>query len=153
MFGSVTLAAATAANLFLSQFGGTWTCGNNTYHATWTIAQAAGDSAWATVTYGDPAHPGGVAYVGWLPQDRRYVYHDFHSDGAFAQLSAPAPKAGTWSWTGDYYPVGGERDSGPYITWVLNSDGAIERHYFKKTATGLEDRGSDRCTRLTLKNP
>ena len=149
----LVIAAVTAASLFLTQFGGTWSCGNAQYHAAWTIAQAPGKSAWTSVTYGDPKNPGGTAYVGWLPQQQRYVYRDFHSDGSYAELSAPTPSNGTWTWTGDYYPAGGSKDDGPLITWRLAPDGSIERHFSKRTGTTVEERGSDRCTRTTLTSP
>ena len=149
MTSTIVIAVAATANLFLSQFGGTWTCGNDRYHAAWTIAQAPGESTWATVTYGPPSHPGGSAFVGWLAQEQHYVYEDFHSDGSFARLSAAPPKDGIWTWTGDYFPQGGNKDSDAVITWTLTPDGSIARRFAKRTPTGLEDRGSDHCTRTS----
>ena len=63
MVAALVFAAATsAATQFFQDFGGTWTCGNDKYHARWSISSPDGN-AWTIVTYG-----GGTAYVGWLPK-------------------------------------------------------------------------------------
>lgn len=135
------------ANLFLSAFAGTWTCGNARYHAQWRISAAAGKSEWAQIQYGPIDAPDGTAFAGSLPQEHAYVYNDFHNDGSFARLSSPGPVNGVWTWTGTYYPRGGAADFAPYITWAIASNGTIERHFAKKTDKGLIDSGSDVCTR------
>ena len=149
MFSALVLAAATsAATQFFQDFGGSWTCGNDTYHAQWTISSPDGN-AWTIVTYGiDKQHLGGTAYVGWLPQENAYVYNDFHSDGALAQLSSPLPTGNqTWHWTGTYYPVGGAKDATPDITWTLMPNGTISRKFAQRINGKLIDKGSDTCTK------
>lgn len=143
------LAAAMAAGTqFFRDFGGSWTCGNDKYHASWWITSPDGN-AWTIVSYGtDKLHLGGTAYVGWLPQENAYVYTDFHSDGALAQLSSPLPVSDhTWHWTGVYYPVGGAKDTTAEITWTLMPNGTIERKFGQRINGKLIDKGSDTCTR------
>lgn len=134
------------ADLFLAAFAGSWTCGNTQYRAPWSIAQAAGKSAWSVVRYGPPDAPGGTAYVGPLPQEHGYIYEDFHVDGSYARLSSPGPVNNVWTWTGTYFPHGGAADSTPYITWTLVK-GTIERRFAQKLPQGIVERGTDTCTR------
>jgi len=145
MLGAIVFAAAvTVSSQFLADFKGTWNCGGST----WTIASAPGNSAWATVTYGKGDTIWGTAYVGWVEQQRRYIYRDFHNDGAVAELSSPAPGADhTWVWTGTYYPMGQPADPNPHITWTYQPPNTIVRHFAKQQDGQFVDMGSDRCTR------
>jgi len=144
----VFAAATSAATQFFQDFGGSWTCGNDKYHAAWSIASPR-DSKWTIVTYGDDReHLDGTAYVGWLPQENAYVYIDFHADGALAHLTSPLPKGDhTWSWTGVYYAVGGAKDTTPDITWTLMPNGTIQRKFGQRIDGKLIEKGSDTCTK------
>lgn len=147
-FSALVLAAATNVSAaFFRDFGGTWTCGNATYHARWSIESPDGNY-WTIVRYGsDAQHIDGTAYVGWLPQDNVYVYNDYHNDGGFAQLTASAPSDGVWHWTGKYYASGAKSaDTGPDITWTLKN-GTIVRAFAKRTNGKLTNTGSDTCTK------
>ena len=148
-FSAVVLAATThVAAHFFNDFGGSWTCGNSQYHAQWSITSPEGNY-WTIVQYGvDLQHPGGTAYVGFLPQKNAYVYNDFHADGSLAQLSSPLPGADhTWRWTGVFYQTGKDPDPNGDITWTLTPKGTIERH-FRKVVNGTpKEMGSDTCTK------
>lgn len=149
MFPPLILAAATTiAAQFFHDFGGSWSCGNDKYHSEWSIASPDGNY-WTIVTYGiDPQHPGGAAYVGWLPQDNVYAYNDYHNDGSFAQLTAPPPIKGVWHWTGKYYAAGSKSvDRGADITWTAGN-GEIQRKFAKRMNGKLVPMGSDTCVML-----
>lgn len=140
-------ANATIATQFFNDFGGHWTCGNDKYHSQWSIASPDGNY-WTIVQYGlDPAHPGGAAYVGWLPQENRYIYNDYHNDGSFAQLTAAPPQSGLWHWTGTYYAAGsGAPDNGPDVTWKRTKD-TIVRTFGKREGGQVRAMGADTCTK------
>jgi hypothetical protein len=141
----LVLAALTGSgpSQFLDDLRGTWACGD----ATWTIAAAPGNSTWASVTYGAANHIGGTAYVGWVPQLQRFIYRDFHNDGAIAELTSPAPVDNTWTWTGTYYPAGGQADSGGHITWAYKAPNTLIRHFGKVQNGTYTELGSDQCSR------
>lgn len=148
MIAPFILAAVTnVATQFFDDFGGAWRCGNARYSAPWKIVSPDGDY-WTIVTYGPPDKPGGVAYVGYLPQMHVYVYHDYHADGSFADLTASAPSDRTWHFTGSYYPAGGAKDDGPDITWTLTPQGTIQRVFSQRVDGKLIERGRDTCTKI-----
>ncbi len=98
--------AAVAANLFLGAFGGTWSC---TPHvpgvvsapvSAWTI-RAVPNSAWANVHWSTRSESG-MAFVGYSPLEKLWIYDDFHSDGSFAANVAPPPVNGVWTWSGTF---------------------------------------------------
>jgi hypothetical protein len=102
----IVLAAAIAANAFLSSFGGTFAC---TEHTTgtrapvvshWTI-EPAPESAW-TLVHWQYLRDYGTAYVGYLAPLSQWTYEDFHSDGSFATSTSPGPQDGVWTWTTTY---------------------------------------------------
>jgi hypothetical protein len=119
------VAAALAANAFLSAFGGTWTC---TPHmpgvvtapvSTWTIAPEP-RSSWVVVRWSSRgAH--GTAFVGYLPPSAQWVYEDFHSDGSFASNTSPGPQNGTWTWNGTF--TSQQRVQHGAIQWRRDGDG------------------------------
>lgn len=143
----VLAAAANVATQFFNDFGGNWTCGNDKYHSQWSITSPDGNY-WTIVAYGlDAAHPGGTAYVGWLPQEHVYVYDDFHNDGSLAKLTAPVPSNGVWHWTGTYDASGAATpDTGPDITWTRKND-TIVRTFGKRVNGAVQPMGNDTCTK------
>lgn len=149
---ALIFAAATAGSQFLQMFSGIWTCGNASYHERWEIKPHVGHDApdaWiADVTYGDPAHPDGFAYVYYVPGANEFHYDDFHLDGSQAHLSAAPPLAKRFEWTGMYYPDGGTPDPGPDVTWTLNDDGTISRTFAQRVNGKAITRGSDTCRKL-----
>lgn len=149
MLPALVLAAATSvATQFFDDFGGTWSCGNATYHSYWSIDSPPGNY-WTIVSWGaDKEHVGGRAYVGWIPQTQEYVYEDFHNDGSYSQLHASAPAGHRYEWTGVYYAAGATQpDTSGDITWELTPKGTIERHFAQTVGGKRIDRGSDVCTR------
>jgi hypothetical protein len=97
------LAAAIAANAFLSSFGGSWVCIEQTSgaHAPvashWTISQEP-QSRWAVVRW-KYLRDTGTGYVGYLAPAAQWLYEDFHADGGFATSTSPGPRDGVWTWT------------------------------------------------------
>jgi hypothetical protein len=100
------VAAAIAANAFLSAFGGTWKC---TPHmpgvvtapiSTWTIA-AAPRSSWVVVRWTSRG-ANGTAFVAYLAPSAQWIYEDFHSDGSFSSNTSAGPQNGTWTWNGTF---------------------------------------------------
>jgi hypothetical protein len=100
------LAAAVAANAFLSAFGGTWACTPHTPGAVaaaasqWNIAQVP-HSSWVVVHW-EARDGNGTAFVGYLPSAQQWIYDDFHSDGSFAANTSSGPQNGTWTWEGTF---------------------------------------------------
>jgi hypothetical protein len=103
----VFAAAVLATNVFLSSFGGAWSCmqyvpGSPVAGPThWTIA-AAPKSAWSIVQWGSLAHDHGTAFVAYLPPDRSWLYADFHNDGSVATSTSTGPQNGVWTWSGEF---------------------------------------------------
>jgi hypothetical protein len=122
--------AAVALNAFVAAFGGTWTCTLETPHGvrapatTWTIA-AAPHGPWTRITYA-PGRGGGVAYIGYLPYEKVWVYQDFHDDGSYAANTSPGPERGDWTFEGAF--VTAERMQHYAVRW--RRDGATIRRSF-----------------------
>ncbi len=132
-------------SLFAQAFSGTWTCYFQTHGTEWTITAAPG-SAWTTVRWGDQSSAnGGVAYVGFIPQMRAWVYRDFHYDGSYADVTSPGPSQNAWTWSGPYYAA--DRIMYGNITWTLTSPDRIERTFRKRDGDKLTPTGNDYCTR------
>ena len=142
MFAAILLAASVATS-FIDDFKGTWLCGDA--KTKWTIAPY-GDR-WATVKWGDPANPGGVAYVGYLDADNVFAYNDFHGDGAMARLTSPAPTNHSYHWTGSYYAVGQAKDDSADIFWKLTPMGTIHRDFGQMVNGVRVPRGADECVK------
>lgn len=157
MFGSMTVGAAATALSFLSALNGTWTCTTpvpahngtpaSSFSSTWRVAAGPGKSNWATVTYGKGTTTWGTAYVGYVEQQHRWVYMDFHNDGAIAEMHAPPAADPTWVWTGSYYPEGGPADPSGQITWTLAGPNKIDRNFQKRQNGTLVELSRDVCTR------
>lgn len=142
MIATVLLAASIATS-FLDDFKGSWLCG--TQKTPWTIA-ASGDR-WATVTYGEPEHPYGVAYVGYLDAEKSFSYNDFHTDGGLARLTSPASENHTYHWTGVFYPVGKEKDTSADIYWKLSPKGTLVMEFGQMINGTRTPRGEQECTK------
>lgn len=144
MFVGLVLAALSGgAGAFLDDFRGTWNCGGTT----WTIAQAPGDSSWASVTYAGRKTVYGTAYVGWLPQLQSFVYRDFHNDGSLAELTSAPPTDNTWTWTGAYYAGTEPVDTHGRVTWTYKAPGTIVRHFGKEQDGKYVELGHDECAK------
>lgn len=100
------IAAAIAANVFLSTFGGTWSCAAHVPGvagappSAWTIA-AVPNSQWVRVNWSTRSERG-TSMVGYVTLEKQWLYEDFHSDGSFSAYAAPAPSNGVWTWQGTY---------------------------------------------------
>lgn len=129
--------AVLAANAFLQMFGGNWTCSGN---VPWNITAAPGGT-WTRVEWGDQrSKTGGIAYVGYVPQEKQWVYQDFHYDGSFALTTSKGPDGATWTWAGGGYYTKDAVLHGK-IVWRLASPTLIER-----TFTALDDKGAPEST-------
>ena len=142
MFAALLLAASVATS-FLDDFKGTWLCGDQ--KTPWTIAES-GDR-WATVTYGASEHPYGIAYVGYLDSEKSFVYNDFHSDGGFAQLSAPEPKNHIYHWTGTFFAVGKDKDPTTDIYWTKLKPDTFLMDFGQMINNMRTPRGSQKCVK------
>lgn len=136
-----------AANAFLQMFGGNWTCSGS---VPWSITAAPGGE-WARVTWGDQhAKDGGIAYVGYLPQEKQWVYQDFHYDGSFALTTSKGPDGSSWTWAGGGYYTKDAVLHG-MVVWRLASPSLIERTFTVLDAKGIPDPAhhpqTDRCTK------
>jgi hypothetical protein len=118
------VAAALAANLFLSTFGGTWTCtGAGRLPSRWTIAPAPA-SRWVRVEW-NAGGARGTAYVGYLAAAGAWIYEDFHADGSFATSTSPGPAGGVWTWSATY--TTGARVTHGAIQWRREGTGMRQR--------------------------
>ncbi len=141
--------AAVALNAFLAAFGGAWTCappggGISTLHGgtPWTIA-AAPHSTWTRVGTAS-AHGGSVAYVGYLPLEKTWLYNVFHDDGSFATNVSPGPVDGVWTWTGSYTMP--QRVVHEAVQW--RRDGAtIRRGFGRLIGASFRESAGDVCRR------
>ncbi len=131
-------------NAFLADFGGTWSCAAPGQPASrWEISRAPG-SRWVRVDWGvDPATGavGGTAYVGHVAALHKWVYRDFHGDGAYADLTSNGPQGGVWEWTGPYYPYDGGTLEG-HVQWKRSDATHITRTFIPETGP----RSGDLCT-------
>lgn len=144
MLTAFVLAATTSvSSSFLDDFAGKWLCGAR--KILWNI-QPSGPR-WTTVTYGDPEHPYGVAYVGFLEADNVLSYNDFHTDGALARLTSPPPTNHVYHWSGTYYPVGNPKDTSGDIYWTLTPSGTIHRDFGQIVNGKRIARDSDDCVK------
>ena len=132
--------AQTAAGADGKYFVGTWHCGT----VQWTFAPLVANSNWVRVTYGDPRQPGGVAVMGFVPELKRWIYRDFHADGSYADLTAPAPSDGKWVWSGPYYPSDGGLLNGR-VTYTVVDDNEYDRTFESLEGSTYTKRGGDKC--------
>lgn len=102
----IVLAAALAANAFLSAFGGTFVCtehvlgGRPAAVSHWSIA-AQPNSSWDVVHWAS-GRDSGTALVGYLAPNSQWLYEDFHADGSFGTSTSAGPQNGVWTWAGAY---------------------------------------------------
>ncbi|MDE2480713.1 MAG: hypothetical protein KGN02_00810 [bacterium] len=154
MLSALILAAATSsATAFLDDFAGSWRCGNARYHESWRIARHPNPAlpavTIADVSYGDPAHPDGMAFVYFAPSEHGFRYDDFHADGAQSHLHAALPRDHRWEWTGTYEPAGAALDPSVDVIWTREPDGSIARIFAQRIGGKTIVRGSDRCERTS----
>ena len=125
----------------LAFFLGSWHCGS----VPWTFTAFTDGSPWVLITYGDPAKPGGKAVAGYVAGLGRYVYRDFHSDGAYADVSSAPPQNGRWEWTGPYYPAGATTPMNGRITYVQRDASHYDRIFQTDRNGTLVPMGGDSC--------
>jgi hypothetical protein len=135
--------AASLASTFLDDFTGTWLCGEQ--KTVWNIQPWR--DRWAQVTYGDPEHPYGVAYVGFLEADNVISYNDFHADGALARLTSPPPTNHIYHWSGAYYPLGKPKDTSGDIYWTLTPSGTLHRDFGQIVDGKRKALAADECVK------
>jgi hypothetical protein len=144
----------TAVRYFL----GNWTCVTpiaatastpaRTVRTAWTFSSLYGDDAWIRVVYGDPARPDGSAVIGYVTDLKRFVYRDFHADGAYADISAAPPANNQWEWTGPYYPVTGGVLNGRIVYTMV--DATRYHRSFEAIVDGKPTAmGGDTCTKVS----
>jgi len=132
--------AADDPHMAARYFLGTWTCAGTT----WTYTPFLGDPTWIRNAYGDPAKPGGSAIIGYAVGLKKYVYRDFHADGAYADISSDGPVDGVWTWTGPYYPAEGGVLAGR-ITYTVTSPSRFERGFESLVDGSYKKMGGDVC--------
>jgi len=144
------MAAALAANAFLSAFGGTWTC---TPHlpgvtsapaSTWTIA-AEPDSAWIVVHW-SARRAAGTAYVGYLAPDAQWIYEDFHNDGSFGTNTSSGPQGNVWTWTGTF--TSPQRVQHGAVQWRRERN-EFRQGFGRMLGTSFRETASATCRRAT----
>ncbi len=134
-----------AAGLFAQTFSGSWTCHSQGTDVPWSIAYAPG-SNWTTVRWSDQSSDrGGIAYVGYIPALRHWIYEDFHYDGSYAVNTSDGPQNGTWTWEGTFYT--GERTMHGRILWKLSSPARIDRTFMVLAGGKATPSGADYCTK------
>jgi hypothetical protein len=124
---------------------GTWTCSDED----WTYARLHDGSSWIHVDYRHGDRYDGEAVVGYVKGMDRFVYRDFHPDGAYADLAAKPPVDDRWVWTGRYYPA-----SGPAvdvrITYATTGPALFDRTFEKLGDDGKYVKlGGDSCAKRT----
>ena len=138
-------AVLASLSLFAQAFAGTWTCYSQGYRVPWRIEAAPGD-AWASVRWGDQTSDrGGIAYVGYVLQLKKWVYRDFHYDGTYSDITSPGPAGKAWTWSGPYY--GNGRIWRGAVVWTLSSANRIDRTFESQTKGSLSPTGRDYCVR------
>lgn len=147
LFFGVAVARASAAPAPANDaryFLGSWKCGESQL----TFAPLQETDTWLRVTYSRGA-PEGTAVLGFVVGLHAWVFRDFHSDGAYADLSSPGPSDGRWEWTGPYYPLEGGPPLGSRITYVERSSTRFERTFELLRDDAYVPTGSDICTKVT----
>ena len=143
------LLAAIATSAFLTAFGGTWSCAQQSAgvararSTTWTI-EAAPHSTWTRVTFVSARDGGGVGYVGYLPLGKTWIYEDFHDDGSFSTNASPGPVNGTWTWSGEYTTPA--RVVHYAVQWRRDGD-RIGRAFGRLIGASFRESSSDLCRR------
>jgi heat shock protein HslJ len=123
-------------------FVGTWHCAD----VQWTFAPILENSGWIRVTYGDPRRPAGMAVMGWVPQQKRWIYRDFHADGSYADLTSPGAVNGRWEWTGPYYPAEGGELHGR-VTYAIVDSNQYDRIFEALEGGAFVKHGGDSCVK------
>lgn len=141
-------------SLFAQQFSGTWLCTVHVppahgrpafvFHSTWSIAPAPG-KAWTVVRWGPRTSQGGIAYVGYVPQEHEWVYEDFHYDGSYALSSSAGPHNGVWTWAGGGYYTARSVSRG-VVTWKRTTPTRLNRSYARVINGKPVPQGTDSCT-------
>ncbi|BDE06457.1 hypothetical protein WPS_17330 [Vulcanimicrobium alpinum] len=133
-----------AATPRVRYFLGSWHCAA----VPWTYTPLDDGDAWVRVTYGAPAHPDGTAVMGYVAGLQRFIYRDFHADGAYADLTSPATSDRTFVWSGPYWPAGATTPAQGRITYTLVDERRFDRAFATQLADGsLKPMGGDTCTR------
>ena len=127
----------------LAYFVGAWHCGA----VLWTFSPLTVGGPWLKVVYGDPARPGGTAVAGYVKGLDRYVYRDFHADGAYADLTSPPPRDGRWEWSGPYYPAGATTPLSGLVVYLQRDPAHYERTFQTLRDGRLVPMGGDTCTK------
>jgi hypothetical protein len=125
-------------------FLGSWKCGESLL----TFAPLQESDTWLRLTYSRGA-PEGTAVVGYVAGLHAWVFRDFHSDGAYADMSSPGPSDGRWEWTGPYYPQEGGPPLGSRITYVERSPTRFERTFELLRDDAYVPTGNDACMKVT----
>jgi len=131
------------------QFGwflGSWKCSGPGYVSVNTFSRAPG-SRWIANHWGPKGGQGGVAYIGFVPAQRQWIYEDFHDDGGYAQVTSPGLKDGSWTWTGPYYTPEGTVLHGR-IVYAIESHDRYDRIFERPAGSGFQRTASDTCRRF-----
>lgn len=158
IFAALAVGSAAAAQnpeASATWFLGNWTCSGtvpangghpaSTYHTPNRFALAPG-SQWITNRWGPENPDGGIAYIGYVPGQKQWVYEDYHYDGSMARVTSPGLQDGKWIWSGPYYPAGGGVLHGR-IVYVLRDKTRYDRIFEAPQGTGWHRLGGDTCTR------
>lgn len=143
--------AAVESNAFLHDFAGSWSCSAPEQTASeWRIAAVPG-SLWARVDWGLDASgvAAGTAFVGYIEQQQRWVYRDFHGDGSYANIHGYRAADGTWTWSGPYFRADAKPGTAPLdgvITWKRVDATHVARTYAQRIGARVTPEGSDICT-------
>lgn len=127
-------------------FVGSWNCAGTS----WTFAPFNGSTTWLRVDYAAPSTPnGGSAIVGYVPLLGKFVYRDFHSDGAYADLTAAPPVDNRWLWSGPYYAPGLQAVLNGRITYVVVDAKRYDRIFETERDGNFVKMGGDSCVRTS----
>ncbi|MHB8179159.1 MAG: hypothetical protein ACYDA5_10485 [Vulcanimicrobiaceae bacterium] len=90
---------------------------------------------------------GGIAYVGFLSREKRWIYDDYHYDGAFFRDFSSGPGAkGNWRWFGTSDQVHVDPAQGP-VTWRRTSPTQFRQTYRGSKNGRVVDYGYSDCVR------
>lgn len=113
---------AAISSLFLTTFGGVWTCTTHepatqtapasVSRVAYSIGAAPGGN-WTTVRWG-LAGGGGIAYVAYVPATKQWLYDDYHYDGSFFRDFSTGPDSkGVWRWYDSHDQLHMDMQDGP----------------------------------------